>query len=488
MSSLRAYGLKNQANQNKITSIQEVFPYYRATAVAVAKDQWNYFFKKSKFNKFDSFVKVQTPLSARYLQTIRSQVVGQLNSFVSNLQNSIRKMITKSSLPEEQKKILYTINKYKFWFSPSFTSEKGIFYSEENLKLSRKLFHQALKSNRKPSFKRIQMVLDSKVCEIHQRQDEKALAFDYWLRVSTLKKGKPVWIPLESNPYFDSKVGKLKAITQINLKKNGNLEFRLVKDLPKEDYQPSDKVIGLDLGFRDGFVFDSEGGAFGTKFLTKLKSVTEEINRIRKARNKQGEFENSPRLETLIKKDKSLIKNEINRIVNRLVEIHQPIEIIIEDLHLEQILATKSLKRLYNNYGKKVFLEKLESISKLKGIKITKVNPAYTSQECNSCGYVDKKNRDSDKFRCRACGLTTHADTNGARTVKGRSSLPELSSDFLSKSNILSILVKRFLDQNRERFLSLTAQNPRPHSWAGVVLRNPYFSSQLELLETGNFP
>ena len=170
------------------------------------------------------------------------------------------------------------------------------------------------------------------------------------------------------------------------------------------------------------------------------------------------------------------------------MEIHQPKEIIIEDLHLEQILARKSLKRLYNNYGKKVFLEKLESISKLKGIKITKVNPAYTSQECNSCGYIDKKNRDSDKFNCRSCGLTTHADTNGARTVKGRSSLPELSSDFLSKSDILSILVKRFLNQNRERFSALSSGNPRPHSWAEVLRKNSYFSDQLELLAIGNFP
>lgn len=485
---MKSYGLKNQANQNKITLVQEVFPHYRATAQAVAKDQWNYFFKNSRFNKFDSLTKVQTPLSARYLQTIRSQVVGQLNSFVSNLQNSVRKMITKSSLLEEQKKILYTINKYKFWFSPSFTSEKGIFYSEENLKLSRKLFHQALKINKKPSFKRIQMILDSKVCEIHQRQGKKAKAFDYWLRVSTLRKGKPVWIPLISNPYFDSKIGKLKAITQINLKKSGNLEFRLVKDLPKEDYLSSDKSIGLDLGFRDGFIFDSEGGVFGAKFLAKMKKNTEEINRIRKVRNSLGEFENSPRLETLIRKSKSLIKNEINRIINRLVEVHRPKEIIIEDLHLEQILATKSLKRLYNNYGKKVFLDKLESISKLKGIKITKVNPAYTSQECNSCGYVDKKNRDSDKFKCRSCGLKTHADTNGARTVKGRSSLPELSSEFLSKSNILSILVKRFLNQNRERFSALSSGNPSPHSWAEVLRKNYYFSAQLKLLTVGNFP
>jgi len=482
---LRAYGLKNFSNQVKLEKIKRVFPSYRATAEDVSRDQWNYFFRYSKFNKFKNFSghRIKTDLSSRYTQTIRAQVVSQLQSFISNLQNSIRKTISKSNLPKEQKRILYTINKYKFWSSPAFTSEKGVFYSTENLKTSRKIFHQALKRVSKPSFKRINMVLDHKVCEIHSKQELGATTFDYWLRVSTSTKNKPVRIPLNVNPYFNSRQGSLKAITQIHLKRNGNLEFKLVKDLAKEPYNSSGKVIGLDLGFRDDFVFDSEGGAFGTKFISKLKEVIEEINRIRKERNKIGMSLNSDRLETLIRKSRSLIKNEVNRIVNRLIEIHNPSEIVIEDLDLRQIKAGRSYKRLYNNYGKKVLLDKLNSVQELLGIKITKVNPAYTSQECNKCGYLDKKNRNQDRFRCLTCGLKSHADINGARSVKGRSSLPEISSNYLSRFSILSILVKKYLNQNRERLSTLTSRDPRPYSWAEVLKENFYFSAELKLLE-----
>jgi putative transposase len=481
MTNFRSYRLKSQANQAKLQAIKEVFPEYRATASAIALDQWNYFFLYSRFNKFGNFREINTKLSARYLQTCRGQVVGQLQGFLTNLQSSIRKIIYKSSLSKEQKKILYTINKYKFWFSPSFTSKQGIFYSEENLLLSRKIFKQALKRSRKPRFKNIGMVLGSKVCEIHRKQNGKATVFDYWLRVSVLKRGKPVWIPLSTNSYFKSKQGKLKACVQINLKKDGNLKFRLTKDLNKESYEPSCKVIGLDLGFRDNFVFDSEGGAFGSRFIENLKNYTKRINFIRSNRNKSGELLNSPRLETLIRKSRSLIKNEINRIVNRVISIHTPKEIVIEDLDLRRIKSRKDYKRLYNNYGRRILIQKLESVQKLKGIKITKVNPAYTSQECNSCGYTDKKNRLGDKFRCLACGLKIHADTNGARAVRGRSSLPELNSDYLSLKKILGILTKRYLDQNSKRFLAY-GRNPRPNSWAGVFERNPYFSQELKLL------
>lgn len=38
-------------------------------------------------------------------------------------------------------------------------------------------------------------------------------------------------------------------------------------------------------------------------------------------------------------------------------------------------------------------------------LEIVELNPAYTSQECYSCGYVDKSNRQSQsEFKCKCCG------------------------------------------------------------------------------------
>jgi putative transposase len=47
------------------------------------------------------------------------------------------------------------------------------------------------------------------------------------------------------------------------------------------------------------------------------------------------------------------------------------------------------------------------------------VNPAYTSQCCNTCGHTERTNRVSQSvFRCRACGHTAHADENAALNIR----------------------------------------------------------------------
>ena len=52
---------------------------------------------------------------------------------------------------------------------------------------------------------------------------------------------------------------------------------------------------------------------------------------------------------------------------------------------------------------------------------VTKVNPAYTSQTCPSCGHCEKENRPTQaKFECRQCGYTNNADVVGAINVLNR--------------------------------------------------------------------
>ena len=52
-----------------------------------------------------------------------------------------------------------------------------------------------------------------------------------------------------------------------------------------------------------------------------------------------------------------------------------------------------------------------------KCLELNEVNPAYTSQSCNACGFVDPENRNDRKFECVACGHADHADLNAARNI-----------------------------------------------------------------------
>src|SRR5262249_28597303 len=48
------------------------------------------------------------------------------------------------------------------------------------------------------------------------------------------------------------------------------------------------------------------------------------------------------------------------------------------------------------------------------------INPAYTSQTCPNCVYLDKGNRHSDVFQCLKCGHRGHADQIAAINHKSR--------------------------------------------------------------------
>ncbi|MFB4305886.1 RNA-guided endonuclease InsQ/TnpB family protein [Actinomadura sp. GTD37] len=50
---------------------------------------------------------------------------------------------------------------------------------------------------------------------------------------------------------------------------------------------------------------------------------------------------------------------------------------------------------------------------------VRRVDPAYTSQTCNTCGHRARDNRKSQAvFRCTACGHQDNADVNAARNIK----------------------------------------------------------------------
>ena len=58
---------------------------------------------------------------------------------------------------------------------------------------------------------------------------------------------------------------------------------------------------------------------------------------------------------------------------------------------------------------------------KERGKHLGLVNPAYTSQTCNSCGTIDKKSRVSQaEFVCRSCGTIDNADLNASKIILSR--------------------------------------------------------------------
>lgn len=60
----------------------------------------------------------------------------------------------------------------------------------------------------------------------------------------------------------------------------------------------------------------------------------------------------------------------------------------------------------------------LNDAARYTGIRIVKVEPAYTSQTCHACKRVDAESRESQAvFACTSCGHRGHADVNAAKNI-----------------------------------------------------------------------
>ncbi len=461
----RAYEIGYDLKADEIQQVFGVLEAYRKTCTTIAKSEWVNFFKGGKFNKLCDVKSLQSSLSERYKRNAAYQVNATLQSFLGGVQNKFKDIVLHSKLGYETQKHLFQINRRELWLKKE---DKN--FTAAELFLAHKIFKRVLKWWRKPDFSRQNMVLNANVAKI--------IPEPFCIKLSTTEKGKPLNLPLKTNEYFDSKVGKLCQSVQINKTKKGRLKICLVKEIAPKKIEFTTDKIAMDIGFKNAFALNN-GNLYGRNFFERLKKYDHIIVNLQSNLQRQGLKPNSSkRYRLLVYRIKEWLKNELRRIINRIFRQHKPKEIIIESLDFRNQNLSKKLNRIISNFGKGIIEEKLKNLSEEYGIKVTKINAAYTSQTCDSCGYVSKNNRPTQaKFACKCCHKKTHADVVAARNHFARAADKEIGVN-TSVEGVLSKLVIRF----EERI-------PRPCSWAnGLLAKNPYFTKHGSFAKPKQFP
>ena len=152
----------------------------------------------------------------------------------------------------------------------------------------------------------------------------------------------------------------------------------------------------------------------------------------------------SRRYRTLVEDVRGFLRTEIGRVMNRLVAQGRPKELVLKRLDFRNPNLSRRLNAILRNCGRAVIQAKLTDLAERFGIKSTEINPAYSSQTCNACGYVDKRNRPSpSRFSCLWCGHTKHADLNAAPNIGQRRALA-IGSVFQGKASVLAEVVRAF--------------------------------------------
>ena len=386
---------------------------------------------------------IQTPLSARYVQTCYKQTLETHSSWLTKLEDVVRSLLGHSSIVDEHFLVTcYRINKLHLWYHPSAelnwhqTQEGDLLVPSKTHKANvtlpvssnilffmRKLIKQAKKCIRFPQLKRIKTLkLDENVAVLEVSKN--ASHFDYFLKLSTLQKRKPIYLPLKRNLYLDEclKKGERLPFVQVRLT-DKTCTISTIVGYDKAPLRSSTESIGLDFGMVSMFT-TSDGERHGLSSFTKLKIWDEELLALTKELQEQSiKLTTNERYVQLQQRIKSYFKNEICRILNKLAKKNVGV-FVVEKLDFRAAGLSKRMNRLIGRTYCSVVKAKLARLDEQYGIQIVAVNPAYTSQECSRCHYVSKDNRKTQKdFVCQHCHYSCNADVNAGRVINQRRSL-----------------------------------------------------------------
>lgn len=413
----RSLSVITDLTEKKKAIILDILKSYRKTAEKIAKYQWNLFFKTGRIDKFAKLKEIETDLINKYKPEINYNVVfPSLRGFINSIKKNFEKIVRNSSLSEKDKRILLYLNKREEWFINK-TEKVKVDVTDYHRKIARKIFKHLFYKFKKPSFKKVPLIVGEKTSSIEK--PKKSKHFDLWIKLSTKEKGKRISIPVKLYDYFNKRGGEIRrkiCITE-------DLKIFLLKEIEKKNIDLSGE-ISLDFGISN-FITTDKGDIFGKKFYKKVEKYSDKIIKLLSNLNKKRiKPTSSKRYKRLVTKVRRFIKCEIRRIINRIVNLYKPKRIIVEDIKglKEKLLRkfSKKLRRILQFFNFSFLERKLKEISEEYDIEIIYVNPAYTSQICSNCGYIDEKNRNKEKFECKLCGKKMHADVNAARNLLSR--------------------------------------------------------------------
>lgn len=493
-----AYLLPHRANRGKLRRLEGVLHAYRRAARALKPLHLRRFFQTGRLFRFLEPTGIASPLSDRYLWVVSQHVVDVLSGHLEGLKERVRGLVLSLDLPEERRRNLLTLNALGAWLWPEVLSalregrpfllrlgkdksdaeEKTLLVPPEDLQLLLTLFRRARKERPWPRMDRLQLHLDGRVARLAKRGEgrkAKATHFPAWLHVATLEPRQRVALPLLENPHGEGVPGEWRNFFQVVFDGEEVRIYRM-KALAKRAYTPKTERLALDVGLSPLLATD-RGDLLGRGFLKALLAYDREIQAIaRKAQREGKRLREVPAYREAVRRLRGFLQNEVNRLLNRLITLHAPATLVVERLDLSSPELSRRMNRLVSNFGKRYLKAKLERLRELYGIEVVEVNPAYSSQECARCGYVDPRNRqDTQSFRCLACGHRGNAQVNAARNLLRRSSPGSGITPFTPKRQALRVLLQEYVERHQGRWSAARGQ-----AWA----TNPYAKGFPDLLRT----
>ncbi len=217
---------------------------------------------------------------------------------------------------------------------------------------------------------------------------------------------------------WDLNFYQLEQIKRIRLLRRADgyyVQF-LVNAENKVDIELTGKMIGVDVGLKE-FYTDSNGHAepnpkFYRTSEKRLRFRQRRISRKKKgSANRKKAINKLGRVHLKISRQREEHAKRVARCVIQSNDL-----VAYEDLRIKNLVKNHCLAKSINDAGRYQFRKWLEHFGVKFGKITIAVNPAYTSQECSSCGTYVKKSLSMRTHVCQ-CGFILDRDWNAAINI-----------------------------------------------------------------------
>lgn len=203
------------------------------------------------------------------------------------------------------------------------------------------------------------------------------------------------------------------------INRDGVWWLHIVVTVPAPVVEPTDEVVGVDLGIAQPAVTSTN------RFLGKpaWKAIEGRLFYLKRQLQRKGSKSAKRHLRTMRGKQARFRRDCDHVLSKQIVESAQPgATIVLENL---TDIRKRSKIRKKTKTSRRVHSWSFAQIKGFvaykaegRGCTVAGVDPRHTSQACSCCGHVARTNRRSrGRFVCRKCGYELHADLNAARNI-----------------------------------------------------------------------
>lgn len=222
-------------------------------------------------------------------------------------------------------------------------------------------------------------------------------------------------LPFKIAKYYEQYKDWIYTNAQLIRRKDKNyyINVQMYQELPKKKQKIN--VLGIDVGIKKVAV-TSDNTFYNSKHLKNIKG---KYHRLKRHLQSKGTKSAKRKLKKISGKENRFVRDVNHCISKKIVNTDNTVFALenLKNIRNNTRTYNKKLNRMIGNWSFALLQSFIQYKAERQGKSVIYIKPNYTSQQCSKCGCIEKKNRNSNIFKCVECGFQLDADLNASRNI-----------------------------------------------------------------------